>query len=99
MGLGWLINRLFQLVGRNFNVIDEEIDEQSSRAESGLITCCNEHYIILCCYFFEYVGASLPHMNVGTRDVVTCITCYARDSRDKELSETFQHSHTSKTPT
>jgi hypothetical protein len=29
-------------------------------------------------------------MNVGTRDVVTCITCYARDSRDKELSETFQ---------
>jgi hypothetical protein len=29
-------------------------------------------------------------MNIGTRDVVTCITCYARDSRDKELSETFQ---------
>jgi hypothetical protein len=29
-------------------------------------------------------------MNIGTRDVIMCITCYARDSRDKELSETFQ---------
>jgi hypothetical protein len=54
--------------------------------------------ILFCVIRSKYMGASLPHMNVGIRDVVTCITCYARDSRDKELSETFQHSHTSKTP-
>jgi hypothetical protein len=37
----------------------------------------------------KYIKASLPYINIGTRDIVTCITCYIYDSRDKELSETF----------
>jgi hypothetical protein len=45
--------------------------------------------ILFCVIRSKDVGAKLPYINIGTRDIVTCITCYTRDSRDKELSETF----------
>jgi hypothetical protein len=38
---------------------------------------------------FKDIRAKLPYINIDIRDIITYITCYICNSRDKELSEIF----------